>query len=396
MPASLQGRLAEVEDLLSGTLEEADLGELRFKLGHTALAGSAKLNWALDQTVLRADLASERLDLAPFLDLQGTATNGPDERPAGALDTLTALDADVRLRADAMLLGRLEVNRVDASAKLRSGRLEVAPLALELFGSPVRGKLLLDGGSEPDEVALEAAADGLEVGQLLAGLGVMQLIDGRGDLRLQLRGRGRTPQAWRAGSEGYVRFLMDGGRMRTQLAEKLAGGLRQLLGELASGGTGDAAAIRCAALNAPIAKGIAHPDLILDTDYTTLVAHGTVDLGRDRLDLVLSPQAKSLDLNLAVPVTVRGPIADPTLGLDEGDAARRLVSLLGSVVFPPAAVGAFVDFGSAKSNGCLALAVSPKQSPPAAEPSVGDVLDTVKDKVEGAGQKLLDLLTPSP
>ena len=103
------------------------------------------------------------------------------------------------------------------------------------------------------------------------------------------------------------------------------------------------------------------------------MAHGTVDLGRDRFDLVLSPQAKSLDLNLAVPVTVRGPIADPTFGLDEGDAARRLVSLLGSVVFPPAAVGAFVDFGSAKSNGCLALAANPKQSPPAAEPSVGDV-----------------------
>lgn len=78
----------------------------------------------------------------------------------------------------------------------------MAPLAFELFGSPVRGMLLLDGGSEPDEVALEAAADGLEVGQLLAGLGVMQLIDGRGDLRLQLRSRGRTPQAWRTSSGG--------------------------------------------------------------------------------------------------------------------------------------------------------------------------------------------------
>ena len=128
------------------------------------------------------------------------------------------------------------MNRVEASAKLRSGRLEVAPLTFELFGSPVRGTLLLDGGSEPDRWPWTPLPMGSEVGQLLAGLGVMQLIDGHGDLRLQLRGRGQTPQAWRAGSEGYVRFLMNDGRMRTQLVDQLAGGLRQLLGSLAGGG----------------------------------------------------------------------------------------------------------------------------------------------------------------
>ena len=394
-PASRAGWL-KAEEVLSGSLEEADLDDLRFQLGETTLAGSANLNWAPDQSVLRADLTTERLDLATFLDLQGVAADKVPARPEATLDALTALDADIRLRANAMLVRGLELKRVEASGKLRSGRLEIAPLTLELFGGPVRGTLLLDGASNPEQVALDAAADGLDVGQLLAGLGVTQLIDGHGDLRLRLRGRGQTPQAWRADSEGYLRFLLNDGRMRTQLVDQLAGGLRQLLGSLAGGGTGDTTAIRCAALNAPIAKGIAHPDLILDTEFTTLVAHGTVDLGRDRVDLVLSPQAKSLDLNLAVPVTVRGPLADPSFGLDEGDAARRLVSLLGSVVFPPAAIGAFVDFGSAKSNGCLALAAHPKPAPAAAEPSVGDALDAVKDKVEGAGQQLLDLLTPSP
>ena len=127
-----------------------------------------------------------------------------------------------------------------------------------------------------------------------------------------------------------------------------------------------------------------------DVDVMLTATNGTVTIGNT------AGVSITAGANGSATVTVRGPIADPTLGLDEGDAARRLVSLLGSVVFPPAAVGAFVDFGSAKSNGCLALAVSRKQSPPAAEPSVGDVLDTVKDKVEGAGQKLLDLLTPNP
>ena len=181
---------------------------------------------------------------------------------------------------------------------------------------------------------------------------------------------------------------MGEGRLRSQLVDQLAGGLRELLGTL-GGGKGDAAAIRCAALDMPLAKGVARPDLILDTDYSTLVAHGTVDLAQDRLDLVLSPQAKSLDLNLALPVTVRGPIADPSFGLDEGDAARRLASLLGSAIFPPAAIGAFIDFGSAGSNGCLALASKP------ASPARG-VLDAVKSGVEDVSEGLKDLLTPNP
>ncbi len=143
----------------------------------------------------------------------------------------------------------------------------------------------------------------------------------------------------------------------------------------------------------PIAQGTARPSLILDTDFTTLVAHGTVDLAHDRLDLVLSPQAKSLDLNLAVPVTVRGPIADPTFGLDESDAARRLASLLGSVIFPPAAIGAFVDFGSGGNNACLALAARPPQ---ASTSPVGDALDAVKSGVEGVGRELRNLIAPDP
>ena len=62
---------------------------------------------------------------------------------------------------------------------------------------------------------------------------------------------------------------------------------------------------------------------------------------------------------MALPVTIRGPLDQPSYGIDETDAARRLVSLLGSAIFPPAALGAFVDFGSAKGNDCLTAAASP-------------------------------------
>ena len=396
IPMGLSGNLARVGEVLMGDVAQADLSDLRFRLGDDVLTGVAKLNWAPEQSMLHADLASERLELATFLDLQGTM---PDKRAAGTqgtLDALTSLDADVRLQVAALLVHGFEVKGVKAEGRLRTGRLTMEPLSFEFAGSPVHGSLVLDGGSRPQRVAAEAAADGLDVGDLLAKLGIARLVEGHGDLRLELRGSGQALRDWRADSEGNLRFLMSRGQLGSQLADQLAGGLRQLLGALTGGNAGPTTPIRCAALNAPVAKGIMHPDLILDTEHTTLVAHGTVDLRRNRLDLVLSPQAKSPNLNVAVPVTVRGPIADPSFGLDDGDAARRLASLLGSVVFPPAAIGAFVDFGSASSNGCLELAANPKQPAPAAAPSVDSAIDAVKEQVEGAGRKLLDLLTPSP
>src|SRR5215213_2452659 len=123
---------------------------------------------------------------------------------------------------------------------------------------------------------------------------------------------------------------MNGGELRQELLDRLAGGLRELAASLAGGREADTARIRCVALNMPVANGVARPDLIVHTDYTTLIAHGTVDFGRNRIDLTLSPQAKSLDLNLALPVTISGRLDHPSYGIDETDAARRLASLLGT------------------------------------------------------------------
>jgi AsmA protein len=135
--------------------------------------------------------------------------------------------------------------------------------------------------------------------------------------------------------------------------------VRQILGTLLTGRAADVTRLRCLALAMPAAKGVARPHLILDSEYSTLVGTGTVDLGREVLDLTLVPHARAVDLNVALPVTVRGPLTGPSFGLDEADAARRIASLVGAAVFPPAIIGAFADLGSAPANPCLKLAADP-------------------------------------
>jgi hypothetical protein len=108
-------------------------------------------------------------------------------------------------------------------------------------------------------------------------------------------------------------------------------------------------------------------------------------------ELLLSPQAKSLDLYFAVSVTLSGKIENPTFGLDESDAGRRLASLLGSTIFPPAALGAFVDFGSSETNACLALAANPQRE---SAVLIGKALKAVKSGIERVGRELRNLAAP--
>jgi uncharacterized protein involved in outer membrane biogenesis len=186
--------------------------------------------------------------------------------------------------------GKLDATKLEGTGKLKAGRLDVDPLRLEIYGRPVTGSLLLDGGKQPLVAAASVTADRIEVGRVLAGLGLTELIEGQWVLRAELRGPGPAPHDWAATAAGHVRLLMNDVQMGKELMAQLAGGLRQLAGSLAGGQSGQATRVRCVVVDVPVEGGVARPDLILDTDYTTLVAHGTVDLRRDRVDLTLTPR----------------------------------------------------------------------------------------------------------
>jgi hypothetical protein len=47
-----------------------------------------------------------------------------------------------------------------------------------------------------------------------------------------------------------------------------------------------------------------------------------------------------------LPVVIGGRLGHPSYGIDETDAARRLAKLLGTAIFLPTAIGAFLDFAS--------------------------------------------------
>ena len=370
-PLRASGRLGALDAVLAGHGTPLTLTALALTLAGSDLAGSASLHLGGDRPRLEAELTARHLDPRDLL------PPGADPAPpAGAtalfpttplpLAELDRLDLQLHLRADSVATPALALDGVELTAALAAGRLKVAPLRFALMDRPVQGELEADAA--PARLAVRLAGDDVDLGRLLAALAHTTLVEGRGDFRLQLEGHGASPHALAATAAGRASVLMGPGRLPGQLLSGLAGGVRQLLGDLTAAGKAEPAGLRCAALDARAEAGVARLDLLLDTAYSTVVGGGTVDLGAERVDLTLTPQSKAVDLDLAVPVTIRGPLIAPSFGVAEADAARRVASLLGAVFFPPAALGAFVDLGSAKGNGCLELAAHPERlaAPPRA------------------------------
>lgn len=153
---------------------------------------------------------------------------------------------------------------------------------------------------------------------------------------------------------------------------------------------------------ATVRQGRAQTDaLVVDADRVLVTGEGTIDLGRERLDLKLTPRPKDPSLfSLATPVNVRGPLADPGISPDEVGLVRGAAgALLGNLVLPGAGVllpflsagagdhpcAAVLDSGAKSAAGGKAAAPKPAKQ----EGGVGGFFRDVGrsiDRALGAGR----------
>jgi hypothetical protein len=176
--------------------------------------------------------------------------------------------------------------------------------------------------------------------------------------------------------------------VKTEAFDAAIGGLSAIMGMMSSEKS-EWTVLNCVASRFDIKKGIATSKILLaDTEYSTIVGEGSMDLGREALAMKVSPQSKSATLNVAVPIKIGGTFAEPTFRPDELATARRLGGLLGATLFPPAALLALGDLGTDDDHPCLKLAKGGGAKKPAAKTAEQPATGTA----EGAVKAPLDAL----
>ena len=385
---------------VKGDLASLQADKLKLAAGGTDVSGKAAVSLTGGKPRVTAELKSARVALTELLAAPGggKAAAGKaaarkdklfpgDPLPLGAL---SLLDADIRYSAGEVIAPGARLKELSAHLVLRGGKLSVQPLAAKLAGGAASGGLVLDGGAKSAVIGMKVKR--IEVAALLTEAGHRAWVSGRADLAVDLKGQGASVAAVMASLDGEMKLLMAKGTASTAGLDYAVGGIAQVLGTFISRGT-DKMAVNCAAGDFLVRSGVATSRaLVVDSEFSTIAGEGKIDLGRETLDMRITPRPKSATLNLSVPVKIQGTLLKPKVRPDELALARKIGGVAGIFLFPPAAIAGLVELGSS-DNPCLKLMAAAGQAPAQRAPgsAVDKTAEELKKGIEGIGKGLKGL-----
>ena len=344
-------------------------------VGQSDLGGDAAFTTGGERPFLQANLHSTRLDFddlagfvgAPPASGDGEASNpelvahARDRRAQGRilpdhpyeLDKLRAMDADVRLKATRINSPVLPLDDMDAHLLLEAGLLRLDPLDFGVASGTIRSTIRMDARQDTIRTDADLRASGLDLSRMLPEVELLQNAIGRVSGHAVLGGDGNSVARMLGSADGELALGTGQGSISNLLMEfagiDLAEIIKFKLGE------DRMIPIRCAFADFAVADGVMETRaLAFDTTDTLLVGEGSIDLGEERLDLVIKPRPKDRSLlAFRTPLLVQGRFLEPDLGVDPGPIAlRAAVALTLGSIAPPAALLATLELGPGEDSGC--------------------------------------------
>jgi uncharacterized protein involved in outer membrane biogenesis len=376
-PYQLRGRL--IRDGLTWRIDG-----FRGRVGDSDIYGDVRVETGGARPFLKADLRSKSLDFDDLGPLFGAAPKaGPGETvspeqaavakqmvaqqrllPDTTLDVtrIRAMDADVTYRALSIRDTPIALRAGSVRVKLDNGLLRADPLRLDLPYGQVNGHIALNArGATPatdlDLRLTNARLEGLIPFAFKGGPVLTGPVVGRA----KLSGTGNSVHKAFGSADGEVTVVAPNGEIREAIAELMGVNVIKGLGLL---NKKDTTPIRCAVAHFETKSGVMRADnIVLDTGPVILKGQGNVNLATERMNFSLRGHDKKFRVGrVLVPVSVKGPLLAPKLGINPGPAIAQggVAVTLGSLLSPLAAILPFVDPGLAKDANCAALIAEAK------------------------------------
>ena len=398
-----------VQAKVTGDADKAvTLSGIAVKIGGSDLSGTVTANMAGSVPAINADLKSTRLDVADFTKAEGSDNAGGQAASAPAasgdaagdgrvfpddplpLDGLKAVNATVKLAVET-LVAAVQVTKLETGLTLKGGDLNISSLKGVVADGALDGKVRLNGAKSTPTLDADLKITQFDAGKFLADMDITDLLEGKVNVVIDLKGQGGSVRKLMAGLNGKTQIAMGAGRMKSTALDTYVGGVGKLMTEMFAGKKTEYTVVNCAISHFDIVKGLATSKaLVFDTDHITVGGGGTINLATEELSIDIDPQPKSATINTAVPVEVRGTMANPSFGVNKLAAARKIGGLVGGFAFPPALLLGLAETGSGETNSCLGGG----KAKPAAKPAQGSgnpASDAVKGVTEGVGGSLKKL-----
>ena len=217
-----------------------------------------------------------------------------------------------------------EVGEMDFHIKLKNGELTVAPLQGTLWGGTVDGRFKFDAGGTVPHIQFQTKIQNLDYGRMFKTIGVTEEVNGSADkMEFDLEGQGSTLQEFLSQANGKVNMVDGELEFRKKFIDLWAGDLITTL-LTSAWETEEVQKLNCVVTNFKVENGMASSkELLVDTKKVTIAGVGTLDLGTEQLDVLLTPQPKDPTLlSLGHPVRVSGPVANPNVSAEREDLLK--------------------------------------------------------------------------
>jgi uncharacterized protein involved in outer membrane biogenesis len=354
-------------------------------VGVTDLAGTIVSSRPGARRLLTADLASRSLDWKDLATMLGTGPKAskaatPEQKaaartvaasgrlfPTTTLDVerLRASDARFRFHAASVKLNAIKLTAVTLDGALLDGVLTVDPLAFSFAQGGLTGKVRIDARPEVPITDLDLKLSDYDLQSLIPARGGTPTVTGRINGRARLHGVGASVHAAAARASGEIQLFSPQGEVRKAFAELLGMNVGRGLYLLLSK-SGQQTPLNCAVADFQVRDGVLTPDpLVIDTGVVTARGEGSIDLGAETLNLKLDGKAKEPDLlHLWSPITIKGHIGHPQLGVEKGPLIRQgVVAAAGAVLDPFVALLPFLSPGHGHPVDCSRLLARVGASP---------------------------------
>ncbi len=351
--ADLQVKLAG-DYRLDFEKQKFDLSGIDLKLSEgaagpaTSLKGEAQI--ALAPQAIQFDLTADRIDLDRYL---GTAkTKAPsggrgDAGSAGAhaeepidLSALKALDLKGRLKIGELIVSNVKAEKVDLSVRAAGGRVDISPLTASLYQGNLSGNASVNANT--NRFTLKGELGNVAVGPLLHDALNNNLLEGRGNLALDVQTGGATVSAMKKALAGSAKLTLRDGALKGINLDEAIRKAKALAGRpVAEQGTNRGERTDLTELGASfvIKNGVAHnDDLSGKSPLFRLTGSGDVNIGANSIDYVAKASVVETSSGqggreltelrgVTVPVKITGTLEDPhfrvDLGAAVGDAVRQ-------------------------------------------------------------------------
>ncbi len=251
-------------------------------------------------------------------------------------------DVNGALRIGALQVSKLKLAKLDAKIRLAGGRLDVAPLSMNLYEGSASGSLSLNAAG--NQFALKQNLNGISINPLLKDLADKDLLEGRGNVALDVASRGDSVAAMKKALAGTASLsLKDGAIKGINLAQSMRD-IKARLGTLQGKAEGTTQKARAGektdfselTASLKIANGVArNDDLALKSPFLRLAGAGDIDIGAGRMDYLAKATlvntstgqgGKEADKvkGLTVPVRIAGPFDALTYKPELGDLAADM------------------------------------------------------------------------